>query len=390
MNEHKLNNELNNLKQFKEFDVENEWAHFLDRVDVTKQIESNTQTQDSSKSFPAKLVRLPRYFAALAAGLLILIISTIAFLNVQKEEPTIVQETPNLIKQLETPKELTPPPVVEEQEQEHDEVQEQTQAKEEIAAISPVKADYKRMRADEMFTFEDGSTITAIAETIIKLPDSFEEASDRLINFSSGSAVFDVAENPEKPFKVLTNNAGISVLGTSFRLIKDGFNNTLKTLTGEVKFYSIADESISTIVSQGQEFTFDGKEMVNTKKDIEVKIPEEPAPVIEKPEEPAPVVEKPEEPAHVVEKPDMSKYDLKSLHNSWSTFYGDFVKFKLKDIEKDVLNASFEIPAAYVTTGPGENVTKALEILKQEFEVDVEKLDDCDHCYKINSIKAKN
>lgn len=390
MKDHKFQQEFDHIKDFRVYNVDQEWEHFLEKVDASAGgvSKSDIHSQDSLNANPSKVFRLPRYFAVIAAGLLVLIISTIAFLNVQKEAPTIVQEpSPNLIKQVEkkeTPKEIaTPlqeesvaiemaPPVVIEQE---------------VIFENELEDEYKTVAANEVITLADGSTLKILTSTVIKYPDSFEGASERFIDMKSGSVLFDVVENSKMPFKVMTENAGVSVLGTTFTLIAEGVINTLNIISGTVKFYSLADESISLLVNKGEGAIFDGNEMTSIEDKVEIALDE----VIPEEEEFVEVVESEEELEKVPEKPALptSKYDLKGLQGSWASFYGENIDLKLKNIDKSIRNKTFEFPNKYVSSGPAENLGKAIELLQNHFEVDYEKLDDCEHCYKINSIKAK-
>jgi hypothetical protein len=359
MNKDNLHNEIEDLKDFRVFNVDDEWEQFRKKVDAS---DDQATIKDSSNSSPSKVVSLPRYFSAIAAGLLVLIVSTIAFLNLQKEESTIVHEpTPNLIKQVETPIEVETPV----EQTIHPSVSEEQNTVVVTESKEPIEEnEYRSVEANEVISLEDGSTVEILTASLIKVPKTFEGSTERLINLKSGSAIFDVVESPDKPFKVLTDNAGVSVLGTSFRLIKDGLSNTLKTITGEVNFYSLSDESINATVAEGQEFVFDGNEMLDVTEEEEEVIEEQPA-------------------------LEMGKYNLKAIQNSWSQYYSDNVKLKLKSIDKDIQSLPFEFPKLYISSGDPERITKGIELLKNEFDVDVEKLDDCQHCYKINSIKAK-
>ena len=60
----------------------------------------------------------------------------------------------------------------------------------------------------------DGSTIRLNYESELKIPEKFSGV-ERIV-FLTGHAHFDVAEDPDRPFIIFTNNSKTRVLGTSF------------------------------------------------------------------------------------------------------------------------------------------------------------------------------
>lgn len=66
-------------------------------------------------------------------------------------------------------------------------------------------------------TLTDGTTVQLNENSILDVPKSFKNAPKRVVNLS-GEAYFDVQPNLEKPFEIQTEQAIITVLGTSFNV----------------------------------------------------------------------------------------------------------------------------------------------------------------------------
>lgn len=87
-------------------------------------------------------------------------------------------------------------------------------------------------------TLEDGSLIYLSELSSIEFDHSFNQ-SERNV-FLSGEGFFDVTHNPEKPFKVHTNQANIEVMGTSFNVkMIDDNSMELFVESGRVKVSSL-------------------------------------------------------------------------------------------------------------------------------------------------------
>ena len=83
-------------------------------------------------------------------------------------------------------------------------------------------------------TLEDGSVVFLAKETSIRYPEHF--VSDKREVSLQGDAFFDVAKNPDCPFRVIANGLQIEVVGTSFNVntYKKGVVET-SLLTGQIK-----------------------------------------------------------------------------------------------------------------------------------------------------------
>ncbi len=392
MNHHDIHNELENLKDFKVFNVEHEWDQFLKKVDVIDEDKIEVALHSTKEErTSAKVFRLPRYAIAIAASLLILFVSTLAFLNLKQEEPSIVQQPILQTEVLENEEEVVPEKEIAEVVEVMEKPTQPVITKPEPVQTTPLPVDdfYHTFRADDKLTLADGSVVRFRETSTVKFPEDFIDKPERNFDFQSGSAIFDIASFPGKPFTIVTENSGVSILGTIFEMVKGGLETSIKTLEGEVELFSLADPTIKRIVSKGEAFKFDGKEFTEILDELVE--PEQELETIDEVPEVEDIVEDEEliEPEKE-EDLQMGTYHLEAICNSWNKFYGDNVSFKSKSIDKTILNDLFEFPDKYVTTGSPENITKGLELLQGLYTVDVVKTDDCEHCYKINSIKPKN
>ncbi len=93
-------------------------------------------------------------------------------------------------------------------------------------------------RGGEYFlTLADGTKVWVNSETKLKYPVSF--SGKQRIVYLTGEAYFDVTKNPEKPFIVVTKDAKIKVLGTSFNVKAYEENEIAATLVeGSVSIIS--------------------------------------------------------------------------------------------------------------------------------------------------------
>ncbi|MEM9327356.1 MAG: FecR domain-containing protein [Bacteroidota bacterium] len=97
-------------------------------------------------------------------------------------------------------------------------------------------------------TLPDGSSIRLNYETVVKVPDQFED--DQRIVYLSGHAHFDVAKDPDRPFIVYTDESKTQVLGTSFDINTSKVNGETEIIvtSGKVTFSGVeADRSKVTL-----------------------------------------------------------------------------------------------------------------------------------------------
>lgn len=83
-------------------------------------------------------------------------------------------------------------------------------------------------------TLEDGSTVYLAASSSLNYPERF--ANDSREVEMEGNALFDIAKNPEKPFRIETGKITVEVLGTAFNVKSDGKKEfQLNVLRGKVR-----------------------------------------------------------------------------------------------------------------------------------------------------------
>jgi transmembrane sensor len=82
------------------------------------------------------------------------------------------------------------------------------------------------------FTLADGSVVTLNAVSSLEVKYS---ARYRDIRLRSGEALFDVAKNPQRPFRVLTADSVIQAVGTRFNVRHRQDDTTVTVLEGRVK-----------------------------------------------------------------------------------------------------------------------------------------------------------
>ncbi|MBL8271700.1 FecR family protein [Steroidobacter sp.] len=87
------------------------------------------------------------------------------------------------------------------------------------------------------FTLADGSVVTLNAVSRLEVKYSPEY---RDIQLQSGEALFDVAKNPHRPFRVLTADSVIQAVGTRFNVRHREDDTTVTVLEGRVKVAAAA------------------------------------------------------------------------------------------------------------------------------------------------------
>lgn len=98
----------------------------------------------------------------------------------------------------------------------------------------------------------DGTMILLNSGSTIEFPDSFQTASVREVKLN-GEAFFEVAENPEKPFVVKTENVRTTVLGTSFNVNSYAFNTAISVTvrTGRVRVKTSPENGVCMAMALG-------------------------------------------------------------------------------------------------------------------------------------------
>lgn len=132
----------------------------------------------------------------------------------------------------------------------------------EKAAISVVSTGTGEQR---MLTLRDGTHLFLNTQTRLHVK---YDKTKRLIELVSGEAMFDVAEDPKRPFMVSVGDKQILALGTSFIVRRDQHETVVTLMQGKVQVNTQpveegtgkhpARENQSEILTPGQQVTFIG------------------------------------------------------------------------------------------------------------------------------------
>lgn len=102
--------------------------------------------------------------------------------------------------------------------------------------LDPDRATYVTERGEQKsFTLPDGSVVVLNAVSELELHFT---AQYRDIRLQSGEALFEVARNPNRPFRVLTNDAIIQAVGTRFNVYHRQQDTTVSVVEGTVEIRS--------------------------------------------------------------------------------------------------------------------------------------------------------
>lgn len=105
---------------------------------------------------------------------------------------------------------------------------------------NPNTVTYTTERGEQKsFTLPDGSVVTlnAVSELKLNFTDKYRD-----IRLETGEALFEVAKNPHRPFRVLTNDAIIQAVGTRFNVYHRRADTTVSVVEGTVEIQPAHDE----------------------------------------------------------------------------------------------------------------------------------------------------
>ncbi len=88
------------------------------------------------------------------------------------------------------------------------------------------------------FPLDDGSVITLNAQSTLRV--AYTDTS-RDIHLTAGEAMFDVASDPDRPFRVVTESAVIQAIGTQFNVRYRGSDTTVTVVEGIVDVQTVPD-----------------------------------------------------------------------------------------------------------------------------------------------------
>lgn len=355
MKEDNIYKELEHIDDFKLFDVDQEWSAFLAKAKARDMTSAAAINDDSSKPNSTATVRkLPFRILSIAAGIAVLI-GCFFFLSQdgQLDEKAEIVEVADEI-QSET-EEIVVAPDKKDQ-----------QVKEDIAEVKT--AEFIQYQPNQVIELHDGSTVKVLAASSLNIPDSFEGLPERNIGFKSGNVEFSIVSNKNQPFRVLTDDSGIFVTGTTFRMKKTASETVVKTISGSVEMYSLENKSIKTVINAGEEFSYNGGVITE---------------VIEE----APVIEtETEKPVKVK----MSGYPLSTIKDFAKDNFKDNLKIKRKAIDKPLLAEILRLPSTALNSGDISTVDVILKALQDQYNVDFSPLEGCKSCYEITSITKKD
>ena len=110
--------------------------------------------------------------------------------------------------------------------------------------------------ADFSFKLPDSSVVTVNSESILWFPIQF--ATDNRTVYLEGEAYFDVSKNENAPFKVITGDRTITVLGTKFNVCSylDGLNWSTTLVEGKV---SISNGDTHCVLKPSEQYIVDNR-----------------------------------------------------------------------------------------------------------------------------------
>ena len=106
-----------------------------------------------------------------------------------------------------------------------------------------------RIGEQNSFPLADGSLITlnAVSSVHVHFTNHFRD-----VQLVSGEALFTVAKNPDRPFRVLLNNAVLEAVGTQFNVYHRGEDTTVTVVEGTVRVSGSGSSSEQVLVKAGQ------------------------------------------------------------------------------------------------------------------------------------------
>lgn len=113
-------------------------------------------------------------------------------------------------------------------------------------------------------TLNDGSVVYLANNSTFSYPEEFS-SKERKVNLK-GEAFFDIATNPNKPFRIETDQVIVEVLGTAFNVKSENGNLfELVVERGKVRVTLKSDPSQSQIVLPGEKISTSNKHLIKIK-----------------------------------------------------------------------------------------------------------------------------
>lgn len=92
------------------------------------------------------------------------------------------------------------------------------------------------------FTLEDGSVVHLNTQSELRIRFTTEQRNVELLN---GEALFQVARDPSRPFRVMAADTVVEAIGTRFNVYRDGNQTTVTVVEGKVAVHHLHDASMA-------------------------------------------------------------------------------------------------------------------------------------------------
>ncbi len=122
-----------------------------------------------------------------------------------------------------------------------------------LATTNSIKQTYAtRIGQNEMYSLRDGSAVHLNTNTALYIEYSRRK---RLVEFASGEALFNVVQNPKRPFIVKTANAEVFVTGTVFNVFTQGQETIVSVVSGTVDVTAKDGPMVTLLAGQRVSFS---------------------------------------------------------------------------------------------------------------------------------------
>ncbi len=388
--EQRLLRELERTRGYKSFDVDQEWEQFLS---IAESSESSNVETDNVRRLPLRAIM------AAAASVIILIGLFSLFRtgeNVNQprslvEEKVEIPQTKPATEETVVRKEVTQDPqypITSES------------VTEQNAIVSTDAPGGLVVEGNEQFLstvtkyeleMDDGTIIAFEPGTQAIVLKDFKGAPERAVKLLNGSAIFDVESNDRAPFKIYTENAGIKVLGTVFKVEAELTRTRVENIEGQVSFFALSKPNDFKILNPGDIIEFDGREFALLQEGGPDIVAKDVSDLKIKPN--AATLNTPDNPKlmniqDISERVEKPNYTMKGL----ISLFDQFAKSKLIVDSKKVLKQDFTneqtlfIPVNYLYSN-SENLLPLLKYLDGIIDISYAESDKCDNCYQILSMK---
>jgi len=116
----------------------------------------------------------------------------------------------------------------------------------------------------DTITLPDNTVVSLDENAVVAYPRSFKNKEERIVKLT-GIATFDITPDPDKPFIVETNLAGVRALGTIFEVdATDVAKTGVKNIEGLIRFFDVVEVEKSVDVKEGESFVYDGADFAET------------------------------------------------------------------------------------------------------------------------------